>query len=127
MREARSAFAAVIASVGFLVGAPIDTLATGGTPDHLLPPVDRPGGHRRFRRARQPTGQASVDVACVISQAYLAADGVTGTVTITGPATVQITVTVDRPAVMELFSPTYHATATQTAAPAVGTCAGATP
>ena len=58
---------------------------------------------------------------------YLATAGVTGTVTITGPATVQVTVTVDRPAAMGLFGPTYHATATQTAVLAVGTRAGATP
>lgn len=58
---------------------------------------------------------------------YLAAAGVTGTVTITGPATVQVTVTVDRPAVMALFGSTYHATATESAVLAVGTRAGATP
>jgi hypothetical protein len=58
---------------------------------------------------------------------YLATAGVPGTVTITGPATVQVTVTVDRPAVMGLFGPTYHATATQTAMLAIGTRAGATP
>jgi D-arabinose 1-dehydrogenase-like Zn-dependent alcohol dehydrogenase len=46
---------------------------------------------------------------------YLAAAGVTGTVTITGPATVQVTVTVDRPAVFTLFGPAYHATATKNA------------
>lgn len=58
---------------------------------------------------------------------YLAAAGVAGTVTVTGPATVQVTVTVDRPAVMGLFGSTYHATAAQTAVLAVGTRAGATP
>jgi len=51
---------------------------------------------------------------------YLAAAGVTGTVTITSPTLVIVTVTVDRPALFSLLGPTYHAIATKGAVLVVG-------
>ncbi|MFC0433384.1 hypothetical protein [Kutzneria buriramensis] len=49
------------------------------------------------------------------ARSYLAAAGATGTVTITGPTTVTVTVAIDRPAVFTLFGASNHATATKKA------------
>ena len=49
------------------------------------------------------------------ARAYLAAAGATGTVTIISPTRVRVTVVVDRPAVLNLFGPRYHASATKDA------------
>ena len=64
----------------------------------------------------------TVDTAGAASaaRAYLTATGTPGTVTITSPTTVTVTVTVDRPALWSVFGASYHATATREAVLAVG-------
>jgi len=58
--------------------------------------------------------------AVAAARAYLAAAGVSGTVTITSPTRVRVTVTVDRPALWTTFGPSYHATASKDAVLTVG-------
>ena len=69
---------------------------------------------------RGPTIAVDLDGAQRAARSYLAAAGVTGTVTITGPITVTVSVTVDRPAVFTVFGSRYRATATKNAVLVVG-------
>lgn len=59
--------------------------------------------------------------AATVARSYLAQAGHHGTVTITGPDTVQVTVTVSQEAVFGLGGPTHTATGTATAQLGVGT------